>query len=143
MDAPKVLILEPDDQIRLLLTNLLRRGGYDVTPTTGGDRAVLAFAMHEFDVFIIDVSLRASMLEQGTRRGLGFLHFLERKRPDVLPRVIVTTAMSMPQVEQGLPAACKVLQKPFDIEELMNAVSSCGARSAQRSAAAGAALLSH
>ena len=118
MNSPTVLVLEPDDQIRQLLISLLQHDGYAVTATTRGDEAAIAFGIRDFDVFIVDVSLRASILEHGAHRGLGFLHLLERTRPDVLSRVIVTSAMALPQIAGNIPSACVVLQKPFDIDEL-------------------------
>ena len=140
MDQPTVLVLEPDDQIRQLLISLLERSGYAVTATTRGDEAAIAFGMREFDVFIIDISLRASVLERGARRGLGFLHLLEQSRPDVLPRVIVTSAIAVQQLAQRIPTVCRVLQKPFDIDELRNAIAICARRAQKRSAAEVAAL---
>ena len=125
MDQPTVLVLEPDDQIRQLLISLLRREGYAVTATTRGDEAAIAFAMRDFDVFVVDVSLRASVLERGARRGLGFLHLLQQSRPGVLPRVVITSAIAAPQLGAGLPAVCRVLRKPFDIDELRTAIAEC------------------
>ena len=140
MEQPTVLVLEPDDQIRQLLVSLLRRDGYLITATSRGDEAAIAFAIREFDVFIVDVSLRGSILERGARRGVGFLHLLEQSRPDVLPSVIVTSAIAVAQIERSLPAVCAVLQKPFDIDELRTAVNACVKRARERSAAGVAAL---
>jgi len=74
---------------------------------------------------IIDVSIRSSALEDGVRRGLGFLHYLERERPAVLERVVVTSALSRRELLRSLPRVHHVLTKPFDINELEAAAVDC------------------
>ena len=122
MSDVKVLVLEPDEQIRRLLITLLTHDGYSVTTTTDGAEAAKAFKRDHFAAFVVDVSLRDSVLERGVWRGLGFLHYLQHTRPELMPRVIVTSAIAPRQLRVQLPAVGRVLQKPFDIEELREAV---------------------
>ena len=122
MSDAKVLVLEPDEQIRRLLITLMTRDGYAVTTTSDGGEAAKVLKRDRFDVFIVDISLRGSVLERGVWRGIGFLHYLQRTHPELMPRVIVTSAISPRQLRLQLPAVGRVLQKPFDIAELREAV---------------------
>ena len=122
MSNAKVLVLEPDEQIRHLLIILLTRDGYSVATARDGGEAAKAFRQDHFAAFVVDVSLRDSVLEHGVWRGLGFLHYLQRTRPELMPRVIVTSAIAPRQLRLQLPAVGRVLQKPFDIAELRDAV---------------------
>lgn len=125
MDDLTALLLEPDDQIRELVTRILENAGFAVTAVVAGDHAVAEISKRDFDALIIDVSIRASALEDGVRRGLGFLHYLERERPVALERVVVTSALSRRELEHSLPRVHHILTKPFDINELESAVIEC------------------
>lgn len=87
----------------------------------------------EFAAFIVDVSLEPSTLEDGARRGMGFLHHLQQKRPEVLPRVIVLSGLAPVDVRIDLARVRRFLRKPFDIDELRRAI--VGSARADHSAA--------
>lgn len=53
-----VLVVEDDDAVRALLGDVLDLAGYNFVLTRGGSEMREAFAAGEFDVAIIDVSLR-------------------------------------------------------------------------------------
>ena len=125
MDDLTALLLEPDDQIRELVTRILENAGFEVTAVVAGDHAVAALATRDYDALIIDISIRASALEDGVRRGVGFLHYLEREHPDVLERVVVTSALSERELLRSLPRVSHILTKPFDINELEAAAIDC------------------
>ncbi|HSP15369.1 MAG TPA: response regulator [Thermoanaerobaculia bacterium] len=120
-----MLLLEPDAGIRELVTKVLQRAGYTVAGTSGGGEALRERQTRRFDALVVDVSIYGSVLEDGARRGLGFLHFLQRTQPAVLDRVIVTSALPEAELRGQLPPVCRVIRKPFDIDELTNAVSEC------------------
>ncbi len=121
----EVLLLEPDAGIRELVTTVLTRAGYAVTGTSGGDEAIRARQTCPFDALIIDVSIYGSVLENGARRGVGFLHFLQRTQPAALERVIVTSALPEGELRSTLPPVYRLIRKPFDIDELTSAISDC------------------
>ena len=124
-DKPKILLLEPDDRIRELVSHILDAAGFTVVATTAGNEAVRAWQKHAFHAMVIDVSIRGSVLETGARRGMGFLHFLQRNAPEALKKVVLTTALSDHDMSGGLPPVHAVLRKPFDVNELRAAVLAC------------------
>jgi DNA-binding NtrC family response regulator len=127
-----VLLLEPDAGIRELVTTVLTRAGYNVTGTSGGEEAVQERQSHRFEALIIDVSIYGSVLEPGSHRGLGFLHFLQQTHPGALQKVIVTSALPEPELQRTLPRVYRVIRKPFDIDDLIEAVTACANASRAR-----------
>lgn len=55
--APRVLVIEDDDDIALALSTLLGRGGYDVVTVADGLEGLRSFHLVDPDVVILDVGL--------------------------------------------------------------------------------------
>ena len=117
-----ILLLEPDRQIRSMVSRVLERAGYEVVATSGGAEAVREYQRRKFDLLIVDISIYGSVLEKGAHRGAGFLHFLARTNPTQLERLILTTALPERELPSDLPQV-RILRKPFDIDDLRDAVS--------------------
>jgi CheY-like chemotaxis protein len=124
-NEPSVLVLETDDAIRQLLEIVLRRDGYKPLFVRDGPSAVQLASEREFVLFIVDITLAQSMLEPGSRRGVGFIHFLQRQRPELLQRAIVLTGLARRDLPRDLPSVCRVLRKPFDLDDFRAAMSRC------------------
>jgi CheY-like chemotaxis protein len=118
--APRVLIAEDDDGVRLLLGTILRRSGALVEFAGDGREAIEMLRMNDYDAILLDLMMpMASGFEV-----LAWLH--QEKRGLAQRRVIVLTAMA----ERDLVNLTKdrvfaVLRKPFELDELMTRVSSC------------------
>ena len=123
-----VLILESDSGIRRLLEVLLTREGYKTKSVQRGASAVKAIAEQEFEAFLVDISIWPSALEKGARRGLGFLHWLQKNQPDALRRVVALSALADRELAGQLPPVGAFLHKPFSIDELRDAVALCSGR---------------
>ena len=123
-----VLVLETDDSIQRLLEIVLRREGYEPLFVRDGRSAVRHATEREFALFIVDVTIAPSLLEAGSRRGVGFIHFLQRQRPDLLQRTIVLTGLSQRDLPRDLPRVCGVLRKPFDLDDFCAALARCGSQ---------------
>jgi CheY-like chemotaxis protein len=57
--------------------------------------------------------------------GYAVVHFLEKYRPESLPRVIVMTAFGSSAFERVSPPVGHLLEKPFDINHLLREVTEC------------------
>lgn len=123
--SPAVLLLEPDEKLQQLIRVILGHDGFIVVTATSGDRAVREYRRRNFSAFIVDISIWASFLERGARRGVGFLHFLQRIDPSVLERVVVTSALNDRDLPTEMPPVHRLIHKPFDINELRKAVAEC------------------
>jgi len=123
--ALPVLVLETDEPLQGLLEALLRRDGYDPAFVQDGNAALRLLARREFTAFIVDVSIAPSTLEDGARRGVGFIHYLRSHKPALLSRVVILTGLPDRELPSDIPAECQLLSKPFDIDALRAAISRC------------------
>jgi hypothetical protein len=58
--------------------------------------------------------------------GSAVLAWMELNRPDLLERTVVVSAASPMEIERATTGRpCRCLPKPFDIQELASAVTSC------------------
>lgn len=109
----RVLVCEDDSAIRNLVELLLRRSGYSVDVAADGCAAIDALAANTYAAVVLDLLMPRT-------NGYEVLRFLRQHRPQVLSRVIVTTAFPKAFREE-FPVA-SVVHKPFDIEELQSLV---------------------
>jgi CheY-like chemotaxis protein len=107
----RVLVVEDESMIRMLLDGMLSDIGYTMTAEAGAlDEAMALAKQEEFDVAILDVNLHSEPItpvaEILTQRGLPF---------------VFATGADL----RGVPEAYRahpILQKPFRVEELKRAL---------------------
>jgi len=117
-DARKgsVLVIEDDPSIRKLVKAVLTREGYDVEVAADGVEGVLKLGLADFDVIVLDL-----MMPQ--LDGFSFVHSLNESAPEMLQRIIVTSAASPAIIKERLKGArLEVMTKPFDIHALIQKV---------------------
>jgi len=74
----KILVVEDDDSVRALLGDVLEHEGYDFALTSGAAEMRLALDRAEYDVAIIDISLRGgedgfALAELASEKGCGII----------------------------------------------------------------------
>jgi|GEM_PF-714041 len=114
------LVVEDDPGIRLLITTVLQRSGFRTTAVEKGQAALDAVTREFYDVIILDLLMPGM-------NGFEVLQRLEGSSPDSLRRVIVLTAVNPVSFKQFKveERVFRLLRKPFDLEELISAVSAC------------------
>lgn len=115
--APRrVLVLEDDESLRLVISRALTRAGFDVRATASPSSAIDRMARRDADLLVADVLL-------GDENFLDRLEELHHARPDAPVLVISaqTTAATAIQAVRG--GAFEYLPKPFDLDDLVDAVS--------------------
>lgn len=124
-DNPSVLVLESDPGLRRLFDTVLRRDAFEPIFVEDGEAAVHLLARRDVAALIVDLSLAASSLEVGSRRGIGFLHYLQREKPLLLQHVVVLSGLVPRDVPRDLPNVFLFLRKPFELDELRAAIRAC------------------
>ena len=116
----KILVVEDDPGVQTLLNRILSRRGYAVECACDGADALNRLAAHSYDVVLLDLAMpRVS--------GVDVLRRLEEDgRADLIARIIVVTAASTREI--GRLPHVRVLRKPFDLDELMAAISGTSRR---------------
>jgi putative two-component system response regulator len=113
-ERARILVVEDDASIRLLLTALLEREGFEVSTARDGEAGLRAVAEHSPDVVVLDIGLpRIDGLEV-TRR----LRAAPASR--TLPIILVTARTGLDDMVAGLDAgADDFIAKPFKRPELL------------------------
>jgi DNA-binding NtrC family response regulator len=114
----RALIVEDDNAILNLVKIVLERESFTVEGVKNGAAAIDLLATVAYDLLIVDLQLP----EIGGEELLGYL---EQTQPKYLRRVIVTTASPGRMSCEFLQRICRLLAKPFDIDELVLIAKEC------------------
>ena len=114
----RALIVEDDGAILNLVKIVLQRENFAVEGVKSGAAAIELLATVAYDLLIVDLMLP----EIG---GEALLGYLEQTQPKYLRRVIVTTASPGRMSCEFLQRICRLLAKPFDIDELVLIAKEC------------------
>jgi DNA-binding NtrC family response regulator len=127
LDSPSlpILVVERDAALRTLFTALLTREGYRVDCVCDVDDALSRITRTAYAVIVLDVTAA----DGGTR----LLRRLAAAEEDLLRRTIVTTGMTARELARfDSSAAFALVQKPFDISDLVAKVHECANRRESR-----------
>jgi DNA-binding response OmpR family regulator len=112
----RVLVVDDDESIRQIVTIFLRDEGYEVLAVAHGQAAMEVVDSFAPDLILLD--LRMPIMD-----GWEFARWYRAQPPPHAPIVAFAAALNVVQDTAGLDAA-GILPKPFDLEELLVAVSS-------------------
>ena len=119
-DSPnRILVVDDDDAIRVMVERVLRRERYEVDSARDGFEAIEKLSHNDYGTILLDLMMPRI-------DGHGVLQYLEKHRPEVARSVIIMTA----NLPSGTDAAnrqpiFRVLSKPFDIQQLVENVREC------------------
>jgi CheY-like chemotaxis protein len=115
----RILVVDDEPAVRRAVTRVLERGGYQVETAENGREAV--------DLFAKDPAAFAAVMLDLTMPVMGGAEALRRLRAlsSEIP-VILCSGYCEEQVRErfGNPAFAAVVEKPFSVDELLNAVQS-------------------
>jgi DNA-binding response OmpR family regulator len=117
-----VLIVEDDEKVQDLIRTLLARHCTTMDVASDGERAIEMMRENTYDAVIVDIMLP---------RMNGLLVIEAIASLSYEPKVIVLSALSR-HFHDRYPAGTLVLQKPFEIDKVAEAISSiCAEASAK------------
>jgi DNA-binding response OmpR family regulator len=128
MTIRRALICEDDAAIRALVKTVVQREGFAVDVAADGRQGIEKMESGCYDLVVLDLMMPDV-------DGFAVVDFLKERRPSSLKRVIVMSATGSVVRGDFQEPICKLLPKPFDIDQLTNAVRSC-ARDCDEAAAA-------
>jgi CheY-like chemotaxis protein len=111
----KILVVDDDDALRLLLVTILEKEGYNMTPAADGDEAIEIFQKQPFDLVLLDIMMP-------TISGLEVLKFIKERSPST--KVVMLTAYTQLKVavQSKELGADDFIAKPFMRPDLLNTV---------------------
>ena len=110
--AKKILIVDDEDTLRILVRNELEHHGFEVFDVPGGAEALTFLAGKEVDLVILDIKMP----------GLGGLDVLARIREDDLARkvIMLTGVGELKIARESLElGASDFMSKPFEMNSLL------------------------
>ncbi|MEN6370684.1 MAG: sigma-54 dependent transcriptional regulator [Armatimonadota bacterium] len=111
MNGKRILIVDDEEGIRSVLTDLFEGIGCRVNIEEDGDRGLKLALSEDFDLVILDLSLPGC-------DGLELLRTLKESKPD-LPVIMITGYASMKSALQAMRlGAYDYITKPFDIDDV-------------------------
>lgn len=115
----RVLLVDDEAGIRRSVGRFLRRYGYEVTDVPNAQAAMNALRAGEFDAVVSDLRMPGLTGEE-------FYLALRREFPDMARRVVFTSGDTMrEETRQFLDdSGCPSLQKPYELAELMQLLTS-------------------
>jgi DNA-binding response OmpR family regulator len=116
----RLLVVDDDEPIRLLMNAVFRGRDVDIDCVGDGSAALAMLRREHYDAVILDLML------PGTN-GFEVIRELKSLAPEMLRRTIVLTAVSSSTLRDFDDARLlrRLMRKPFDLDELVGEVLSC------------------
>jgi DNA-binding response OmpR family regulator len=118
--AARVLVVDDDEPIRILLQAIFLRHNVALDLAGDGDTALGHLRRSRYDAVILDLMLPG-------QNGFELLREMKSRDPRLLERTIVLTAVSDLTLRDFADGRLvrRVMRKPFDLDELVGEVLSC------------------
>ena len=119
MDAqPKrVLVVEDDEVIVVLISHILTRHSYVVHTTFDALEADQMLTRGDYDAILLDLKM--------PNGGVDFIKRLEKQNPALLEKIIVVTAALDEALKVSDLPLHAIVRKPFEVGALLETVRSC------------------
>ena len=118
MTTRRALICEDDAAIQALVKTVVQREGFSVDLAPDGQAGIDSMESGCYDLIVLDLMMPKVS-------GFDVVNFLKSRRPANLKRVIVMSAATSVVNGEFPEPVCRLLPKPFDIDQLTTAVRSC------------------
>ncbi len=114
----RVLVVDDEESIRTLIQRLLSKHGFFVETASDGAVALDKLAKDRYDALVLDLMMPRV-------DGYTVLRQLIADNPELVAKTVVATAYPRDATRRQLDEVCKVIIKPFDTVQLVDAVREC------------------
>ncbi len=115
--APEILVVDDEEDIRDLISGILRDEGFETRVASDSDSALMAIRTRRPQLLVLDIWLQGSKLD-----GIQVLDTVKREQPD-LPVVMIsghgTIETAVSSIKKG---AYDFIEKPFKADRLIHVV---------------------
>jgi len=112
MNCGRVLVVDDDPNIRLLLTATLEFAGFEVQTAPDGATALELCAARTFNLFLIDYVLPGM-------DGLALARAIRGQHPELPIALITGSAHLISEADLAAAGITRLFAKPFDLDELV------------------------
>jgi two-component system response regulator ArlR len=113
----RVLVVDDDDAIRMMVERVLRREKFEVEIARDGFEAIEKLSRNDYGTVLLDLMMPRI-------DGHGVLRFLDAEK-EAPPVIVMTANLQGAEESAALPPVVKILPKPFDIRQLVAHVREC------------------
>jgi two-component system response regulator PilR (NtrC family) len=117
----RALIADDEPAIRRLVGHLLRRDGFETLEAMDGQHAIEQLDAGPFDVLVLDLMMPRV-------DGFGVLDHIIETQPRMIEKTLVMTAFPKTAAKERLHHLCRVISKPFEMQEFLELVRECASR---------------
>jgi len=114
----RVLVVDDDISIRVLVGRVLSRAAWEVEVARDGAEAIEMLTQKHYSAIVLDLMMPRV-------DGIGVVKYLSEHDPETLNKVIVLTAFGPSALSKVCPPVGRFLEKPFDVDTLMREVTEC------------------
>ncbi|UCG62035.1 MAG: response regulator [Candidatus Zixiibacteriota bacterium] len=111
----RILVVDDDEQIREVLTDMLAINGHTITSCCDGFSALDAFRKADFDIVITDLGMAGMS-------GLDLAGLIHQEKPEIPVALITGWGSQLNPDEMALKGVKAVVAKPFHLEEIHSLV---------------------
>jgi len=115
----RALVVDDDAAIRILVSRVLSRKGFEVESARDGGEAIEKILQHDYAVIALDLMMPRI-------DGVAVVRYLVEHHPEKLGNVIVMTAFGAAALEKVCPPVSCFIEKPFDVEAFVAKALECG-----------------
>ena len=108
----RALVVDDDAAIRVLVSRVLQRQGFEVDCARDGCEAIEQLLQYDYDLIALDLMMPRI-------DGFGVVRYLTDHMPEKLASVIVMTAFGQRALHAVCPPVTRFVEKPFDIALLI------------------------
>jgi DNA-binding response OmpR family regulator len=115
----RILVIDDDLAIRVLLQAVLKRMNFEVTLAEDGAAGIEKLSANDFDLVLLDLMMPRL-------NGYEFIQRIGERFPSNRPHIVVFTAAGKRGVDK-IPAdsICASILKPFDLDSFIEIIGNC------------------
>lgn len=114
----RALVCDDDQTIRHMIAMMLEREKFIVDTAQDGEEAIQKIVAHRYQLLVIDLMMPKVS-------GYDVVKYLKENIPPSLKRIVITTAAINSLTNPFPEDICKVLAKPFEMDELIAHARDC------------------
>lgn len=114
--AKRVLAVDDETDIRMIVESLLKSGGYEVDTACDGEDAIMKYNRNKYDLVVLDIMMPK-------RDGYEVLKEIRSRGPESAPVIMLTAKATDKDVWKGYEeGATYYITKPFVNQTFLNIV---------------------
>ena len=114
-DKSRVLVVDDEDALRMVLSSELSSSGYEVATASDGDEAITVIQNKKFDLVLLDIKMPKI-------DGFEVLKFIKKNYPAMKVIMLTGFADLKNAIESKKHGAEDFVSKPYDLVDLLTTI---------------------